>query len=65
MILLNLDKIYGAIAYYLAHRTTVDSYLAHQRDKWTEDKRNAPPLPTGLREKLMRARQDLQPTRRS
>lgn len=61
--LLRLEEVYGAIAYYLANQAAVDVYLIRQNEKWVEAKRNAPPLPTGLRERLMRAREEL-PTAR-
>jgi uncharacterized protein (DUF433 family) len=63
--LLRLEEVYGAIAYYLANQTEVDAYLIRQEGKWAEGKRNAEPLPANLREKLMRARDELQTTRSS
>ena len=38
--LLTLDQLYGAIAYYLAHREEIDRYL-EMREKDFEAKRNA------------------------
>src|SRR5438309_7445646 len=61
--LLRLEEVYGAIAYYLANQAEIDAYLIRQSEKWTEGKRNAEPLPTGLREKLMRAREEMHTTR--
>jgi uncharacterized protein (DUF433 family) len=63
--LLNLEQVYGAIAYYLAHKSAVNSYLKQQDQKWVEDKQRSAPLPSGLREKLLRVREDLRTTRRS
>lgn len=63
--LLHLEEVYGAIVYYLANQADVDAYLIRQNDKWTEGKRNAAPLPTNLRERLMRARDDLHAARLS
>jgi len=63
--LLNLEEVYGAIAYYLANQTEVDAYLIRQDEKWAEGRRNAEPLPTNLRERLMRARDELHATRPS
>jgi uncharacterized protein (DUF433 family) len=61
--LLELEEVYGAIAYYLANQAGIDAYL-RQGQKWTEGKHNAEPLPAGLRERLMRAR-EMQATRLS
>jgi uncharacterized protein (DUF433 family) len=57
--LLGLEEVYGAIAYYLANQAGVDSYLRRQSGKWAEGKREADPLPANLREKLLRARDEL------
>lgn len=62
--LLRLEEVYGAIAYYLANQAEIDAYLVRQNEKWTDGKRNAEPLPAGLRERLMRAREELHATRR-
>src|SRR5215831_16804189 len=56
--LLHLEEVYGAIAYYLAHQAEIDAYLVRQNEKWVEGKRNSEPLPAGLRERLMRAREE-------
>ena len=63
--LLRLEEIYGAIAYYLANQAHVDAYLIRQNEKWAEGKRDAEPLPANLRERLMRARNELHTTRLS
>src|SRR5438552_2471279 len=63
--LLRLEEVYGAIAYYLANQPDVDSYLIRQGAKWADEKRNAEPLPASLRERLMRARDELPTTRLS
>jgi uncharacterized protein (DUF433 family) len=63
--LLRLEEVYGAIAYYLANQAEVDAYLIRQSEKWAEGKRNAEPLPANLRERLMRARDELHTTRLS
>ena len=61
--LLRLEEVYGAVAYYLANQADVDAYLIRQSEKWAEGKRNAEPLPANLRERLMRARDELQTSR--
>ena len=63
--LLQLEEVYGAIAYYLANQEDVDAYLLRQEAKWAEEKRNSERLPTGLRERLMRARDELHAVRPS
>jgi uncharacterized protein (DUF433 family) len=63
--LLRLEEVYGAIAYYLANQADMDAYLIGQGEKWAEGKRNAEPLPTNLRERLMHAREEMHTTRLS
>src|ERR1700683_3733802 len=63
--LLRLEEVYGAIAYYLANQTAVDAYIIRQNEKWAEGKRNAEPLLADLRERLNRARDELNTTRLS
>ncbi|SRR5260370_28840908 len=63
--LLRLEDVYGAIAYYLANQADVDAYLIHQDQKWIEGKRNAEPLSEDLRERLLRAREEMPTTRSS
>jgi uncharacterized protein (DUF433 family) len=63
--LLGLEEVYGAIVYYLANQPAVDAYLLRQREKWAEGKRNAEPLPSGLRERLLRAKDELRTARSS
>ena len=63
--LLRLEGVYGAIAYYLANQADVDAYLIRQDEKWSEGKRTAQPLPADLRERLIRARDELHTPRRT
>lgn len=63
--LLRLEEVYGAIAHYLAHQTDIDAYLVRQDEKWIEGRRGANPLPSDLRERLMRARDHLHTARLS
>jgi uncharacterized protein (DUF433 family) len=63
--LLRLEEVYGAIAYYLANQADIDAYLLRQNEKWAEGRRNAEPLPGDLRERLIRAREELQTARSS
>jgi uncharacterized protein (DUF433 family) len=63
--LLRLEEVYGAIAYYLANQADIEAYLIRQNEQWAEGKRNAEPLPADLRQRLVRARDELHTTRRS
>jgi uncharacterized protein (DUF433 family) len=56
---LQLDEVYGAIAWYLRHQSEVDSYLIRQREKCEQGRRNADPLPEDLRARLGAARSHL------
>ncbi len=62
---LRLEEVYGAITYYLAHQSEIDAYLLRQNEKWAEGRRHAEPLPVALRERLMRARDELHSARPS
>ena len=61
--LLRLEEVYGAIAFYLANQAEIDAYLLRQDQKWAEGRRNSEPLPADLRERLMRARDELHSAR--
>ena len=63
--LLRLEEVYGAITYYLANQAEIDAYITRQKEKWEEGRRNAEPLPAELRERLMRARDELHAVRPS
>ena len=63
--LLRLEEVYGAITYYLANQAEIDAYITRQNEKWEEGRRNAEPLPADLRERLMRARDELHAVRPS
>lgn len=52
----SLERVYGAITFYLAHKTEVDAYLERQ-EKLFEAQRSQQRLPDGLRQRLDRARQ--------
>ena len=56
-------KVYGAIAHYLANKATVDAYLVGQDQKWAEGKAKSESVPTNLRERLLRAREQIESTR--
>jgi uncharacterized protein (DUF433 family) len=63
--LLRLEEVYGAITYYLANQAEIDAYITRQNEKWEEGRRNAEPLPADLRERLIRARDELHAVRPS
>src|SRR5215469_11372677 len=63
--LLRLEDVYGTIAYYLANQAEVDAYLTRQDQIWSEERGNEEPLPAGLRDRLMRARDELHTARPS
>jgi len=63
--LLRLEEVYGSVAYYLANQADIDAYLSRQNEKWAEGKRTAEPLPAEIRERLIRARDELHTARPS
>ena len=38
---LGLEQVHGAIAYYLRHRATIDSYLETQQARWEQFRRES------------------------
>ncbi len=63
--LLDLEEVYGAIAYYLANQAEVDAYLLVQEKVWAEARQKADRLPEDLRERLIRTRSQTQTMSRS
>ena len=61
---LSLEEIYGAIAYYLANKKTVDQYLRRQDGVWKEQREKADqavsPVVVRIRSQLSRAETDAQ-----
>ena len=55
---LSLEQVYGAITFYLAYRSDVDTYLAETQKLWEQERKNQRPMPADLRERLERARRD-------
>jgi uncharacterized protein (DUF433 family) len=53
---LSLEKVHGALAYYLAHRAAIDGELDQVHERWTESRSAAQQHNAALREKLLRAR---------
>ena len=58
---LSLEQVYGAITFYLANRAEIDAYLTETEKLWEEARRNQPPIPPALRERLERARRQPAP----
>ena len=56
---LSLEQIYGAITFYLGHRAEIESYLKGIDKLWDDARKNEPPLPASLRDRLARARREL------
>ena len=63
--LLSFEEVYGAITYYLGNQVAIDRYFVCQNEKWVDGRRDAEPLPANLRERLIRARDEMQVTRTS
>ena len=51
-----LEKVYGAITFYLANKETVEAYLCEQEQLSKELASQQRPLPDSLAEKLRQAR---------
>jgi uncharacterized protein (DUF433 family) len=56
---LSLERVYGAITFYLADRAKIDAYLTESEGLWEEARKNQSPIPPALRERLERARREL------
>lgn len=56
-----LEKVYGAIAFFLSNKDSVEAYLRDQERLTNEIAANQPPLPESLAEKLRRAREEALP----
>lgn len=54
----SLERVYGAITYYLAHKQEVDTRLEQQR-ALCDELRAKQSLPPGLKVRVERARRDL------
>ena len=54
----SLERVYGAITFYLANQVEVDAYLDKQQAIWN-DARSKQDLPPELKERLSQARQQI------
>ena len=55
---LSLEQVYGAIAFYLGHQKDVDESIREAEKLWAEFEAQHP-VPPELREKLLRAREQM------
>lgn len=53
---LSLAHVYGAIAFYLDHQATIDTYLADRRQRWADLERGATPPDADLALRLTKAK---------
>ena len=49
---LNLEEVYGAIAYYLANRNDVEQYLKRQEQIWDQARQHAAQSPSPVVQRL-------------
>ena len=56
-----LERIYGAITFYLANKDRVEAYLKAQDKLWDEVQSRQTSLPESLVEKLRRAKEEVAP----
>lgn len=54
----SLERVYGVITFYLAHKDDVEKYLADQKRLSGELGASQPPLPETLAKKLRRSREE-------
>ena len=54
---LSLEQVYGAIAYYLAHQSELDSYLETKREDFEKARRSQTHVSASLRARLLNARE--------
>lgn len=57
--LLTLEEIYGAIAFYLANQTEVDSYLIEEEKEFEKMRQTSLETDAEWREKMQKARREL------
>ena len=57
--MLTLEQVYGAIAFYLAHREEIDQYLEHQRADYAAKRQAAHDADPMFYQKMAEARRHL------
>jgi uncharacterized protein (DUF433 family) len=60
---LNLEQVYGAIAFYLANRTEIDAYLEREKAEFEKQSEAYRAANADLHKKLEQARQQTQRSR--
>ncbi len=53
---LNLEQVYGAIAYYLAHQQEIDEHLQRQEEAFEAARKSQPHIPPKVRKRLRQTR---------
>jgi uncharacterized protein (DUF433 family) len=61
---LTLEQVYGAITYYLAHRTEIDAYLQQAQAEFEVLRQRTHEADRGFSRKLAKARRQMQLARR-
>jgi uncharacterized protein (DUF433 family) len=61
---LTLADVYGAIAFYLDHKTDIDVYMSRRKKQWAELERQGKPVSPDLQARMERARMGVLPPRR-
>jgi uncharacterized protein (DUF433 family) len=56
---LTLEDVYGAITFYLANQSAINTYMVRQQQRIERMQRNAEPLPRDLRARLEAAKAEL------
>jgi uncharacterized protein (DUF433 family) len=56
---LTLEDVYGAITFYLANQSAINTYMVRQQQRIERMQRNAEPLPQDLRARLEAAKAEL------
>jgi len=57
--LLNLEEIYGAIAFYLANQKEIDEYLSQEEKEFEKTRQNSRETDDEWRKRMQKARQEL------
>ncbi len=61
----SLERVYGAIAYYLARQAEIDAYLGRQEKLWERSRKRQPPVSRQLLARLEQAAERTASSRRS
>jgi len=61
--LLSLEQVYGVVAYYLAHRAEIDTYLEQSKSEYESLRRTSQQADPEFYQKLANTRQQMQTTK--